>query len=383
MSEPKSATEGQARFAGWTRVQLTEYERGILWRDGRCAGLLGSGVHRFFDPFGKIAVTVRNRREPWLPAADAQMLVDRGFGADEIEILELSDEQRAIAKTNGRYAAVLGPGVHAWWKGLVKVEVSVKNVNADGGVIDAEEAPAMFSDLAAAQYVDLADVQPGTQTVFYRNGGIAALLPPGRHAFWKTGELREFRGVDMREAVLDVNGQELLTADKLAVRMNAVLSYRVTDAVKSIGETADLRQALYREAQLALRARVCERELDSLLADRDSLSRGMAEELGARVGRYGVAVVSFGVRDVVLPGEVRALVMKTVEARKVSEAATIMRREETAALRQQLNSARMLADNPSLMRLRELETVEKLAAGGKLTVVLGEKGLADRIAGMV
>ena len=74
---------------------------------------------------------------------------------------------------------------------------------------------------------------------------------------------------------------------------------------------------------------------------------------------------------------------KVTEAKKAAEANLIVRREETAAMRSQVNTAKLLADNPTLMRLRELEVLEKIAAGGELKVVLGERGLADRIVNLL
>ena len=71
--------------------------------------------------------------------------------------------------------------------------------------------------------------------------------------------------------------------------------------------------------------------------------------------------------------------IKRFQAKKAAEANLIVRREETAAMRSQANTAKVLADNPTLMRLRELEVLEKVATSGKLSVVLGEKGLADRV----
>ena len=70
------------------------------------------------------------------------------------------------------------------------------------------------------------------------------------------------------------------------------------------------------------------------------------------------------------------LLNKVTEARKAAEANLIVRREET---RGQANTAKLLQDNPTLMRLRELEVLERVAATGKLNVVVGEKGLTDRV----
>ncbi len=74
---------------------------------------------------------------------------------------------------------------------------------------------------------------------------------------------------------------------------------------------------------------------------------------------------------------------RVTEAKKAAEANLIARREETAAMRSQANTAKILHDNPTLMRLRELEVLEKVAAGGKLQVALGERGLADRVVNLL
>ena len=97
----------------------------------------------------------------------------------------------------------------------------------------------------------------------------------------------------------------------------------------------------------------------------------------------GVEIVSAGVRDVILPGDMKDLMNRVTEARKAAEANLISRREETAAMRSQANTAKLLADNPVLMRLRELEVLERVAAAGKLNIVLGEKGLAEKVVNLL
>jgi regulator of protease activity HflC (stomatin/prohibitin superfamily) len=140
----------------------------------------------------------------------------------------------------------------------------------------------------------------------------------------------------------------------------------------------DVRQTLYRDTQLALRALVGARELDSFLADKDGVAQELEQAIRGRATALGVEIVKVGIRDLILPGEMKELFNKVTEAKKAAEANLIFRREETAAMRSQANTAKMLQDNPTLMRLRELEVLEKVAAHAKLNVVLGDKGLADK-----
>ena len=185
--------------------------------------------------------------------------------------------------------------------------------------------------------------------------------------------------VDLREQVVDVAGQEIMTADKVTLRLNAVVTYKVADPLKAVTTVEDYRQALYREAQLALRGVIGTRELDALLSDKDAVARELDGIVRGRVAGFGVEVVALGIRDVILPGEMKDLMNKVTEAKKAAEAALITRREETAAMRSQANTAKILESSPTLMRLRELEVLEKVSEKANLTVVLGEKGLADRV----
>ena len=109
------------------------------------------------------------------------------------------------------------------------------------------------------------------------------------------------------------------------------------------------------------------------------MARELSDSIRPRAKSLGLELVAVGIRDVILPGEMKDLMNKVTEAKKAAEANFIARREETAAMRSQANTAKLLADNPTLMRLRELEILEKIAASSKLNVVLGEKGLTDRV----
>ncbi|MCA9099452.1 MAG: slipin family protein, partial [Planctomycetaceae bacterium] len=171
--------------------------------------------------------------------------------------------------------------------------------------------------------------------------------------------------------------------DKVTLRMNALVTYLIKDARRAVSASSDVRQSLYREVQLALRAVVGARELDSFLTGKDDVAQELAQNVRGQANALGLEVLSIGIKDVILPGDMKDLMNKVTEAKKAAEANLISRREETAAMRSQANTAKLLADNPTLMRLRELEVLEKIGAAGKLNIVLGEKGLADRVVNLL
>ena len=189
--------------------------------------------------------------------------------------------------------------------------------------------------------------------------------------------------VDQREQVLDIAGQDVMTADKVTLRLNAVVAFRIADPLRSVTAVENADQALYREAQLALRAVIGTRELDALLSDKDSVARELDELLRERVAGFGLEVISLGLRDLILPGEMRTLMNRVTEAKKAAEANLIARREETAAMRSQANTAKILEASPTLMKLRELEVLEKVADKAQLSVMLTETGLSDRVVKLV
>ena len=362
-------------------VKVRSYEMGLYFRDGEFKGLLGEGRYWFMHPLRRVKIEVVSQRAPWLVHEKLDVIVKSGALRERAVVLDLKDHERALVWIDGRFSHVLPPGLYAYWTGFREVAVQT---------IDAHRARFAHPDLRVIEQSALADrvldsyaVVKGHAGVLFEDGQYVETLAPGRYAFWKNVAKVALVPVDMREAMLDVAGQEIMTADKVTLRMNAVITYRVVDAKVAVTATDDVRQALYREAQLALRGVVGGRELDQFLADKDAVAREMEEIIRRRVTALGLEIVSAGIRDVILPGDMKDLMNKVTEAKKAAEANLIVRREETAAMRSQANTAKLLEGNPTLMRLRELEVLEKVIGSGKLTVVLGEKGLAERIVNLI
>jgi regulator of protease activity HflC (stomatin/prohibitin superfamily) len=359
------------------RFKVREHERGLLFRDREFKRVLHPGRHWVWDPLFKARVDVVSVREVWLDHKDLDVVARSGALGDEAVVVDLKDSERAVVWVDGRIEAVLKPGLYALW--TVFHDVKVETFDARGVRFDHPDLASIVQVKGTAVLLETVTVEAGHAGLFFKDGRYEAMLAPGAYAFWKgVGKARVLH-VDLRELVVDVGGQDIMTADKVTLRLNAVVTYKVADPVKAVTTVEDYGQALYREAQLALRAVVGTRELDVLLGDKDAVARELDGIVRARVAGFGVEVVALGIRDVILPGEMKDLMNKVTEAKKAAEAALITRREETAAMRSQANTARILEASPTLMRLRELEVLEKVSEKANLTVVLGEKGLADRV----
>ena len=211
----------------------------------------------------------------------------------------------------------------------------------------------------------------------FRNGRFLQTLEPGRYRVRRIFVKERIEKVDMRDQLLTVAGQETMTADKVTVRLNVVAKYRVVDPIKALLESENTVMQLYTDVQLALRETVAERTLDALVTEKVTLGKQVLETLKQSVSAYGLELKDVGVKDVVMPGDLKAQFVRVIEARKRAEAAQIERREEVAATRSLANTAQLLEKNPTLFKLKALESLERIAQGGA-KVVLPADFLVDR-----
>ena len=358
-------------------IKIHAHEVGLYFHDGEFRSLLETGRHWFIDPLGRVKVEIVSQRAPWLAHEKLDVIVKAGVLEGRALVLDLKDYERALIWVDGRFSHVVPAGLYAYWTTFRKVRAEI--VDAREVRFAHADLPVIVKSQAADRVLEVVNVPASHVGVYFKDGSYVETLKAGRYVFWKNIAEVKVVPVDTRALILDVAGQEIMTADKVTLRLNALVTYRVTDARASVSVTDNATQALYRETQLVLRALVGARELDGFLADKDGVSQELEANLRRRMTNSGLEIVTVGIRDIILPGEMKDLLNKVTEAKKAAEANLIVRREETAAMRSQANTAKLLQDNPTLMRLRELEVVEKLMLSGKLNVVLGDKGLTERI----
>ncbi len=365
-------------------IRIRTHERGVWLRDGEFYRLVGPGRHWLWR---RLYGSRRDRIERFnaLDTRFSHALLDVIAASEDaarhLLVVELADEQRAVVSKDGRAAFVLGPGRHAFWR--TPARLSVQTYAVAPARLDVESLDAILALSEASKWLESVVVEGHEEALLFRDGVLIERLGPGRHVYWKRGAALRLRAVDLREQIADVSGQEIMTADKVALRVNLVVSYRVVDAAKFAGVSADAAQALYREAQLALREAIGARTLDGLLADKQAVGAEVAGAIAARAAQFGAEVRGAGLRDVILPGDVREIVNQVVAAEKQAQANLIRRREETAAARSQANTAKLLAENPVLARIKELELLQEILAGAKATFVLGSGDLSRQFAALI
>ncbi len=362
------------------KLRICKHEVGLWFRHGDFVRPLGPGPHWMLTgpmSLGRNRVEVKSVLDVKFDHSMADILLENEELRDRLVVLDLTATQRGLVWQDGRLAWILGPGRHAFWKYPHRIEVETYDV------ADFEfEHPKMDAILempGGSGFFDAIRVEAHQRLLLFRKGQFVGERGAGLYVFWKQGGVMTWKLVDLRQQAVDVTGQEIMTADKVTLRLNLVVNYVVNDPLQAVTTVVDYPQALYREAQLVLREAVGGRRLDELLADKDAVGREVGEMLAKLAAGLGLTVRSVGIRDIILPGDMKSILNQVIEAQKQAEANLILRREETAAARSQVNTAKLLANNPVLTRMKELEALQTILAGAKTTFVLGAGGLTDQV----
>jgi len=367
---------------------VRKHERGLLFKQGDFVRFLAPGIHRLFDPFMRLKVELHDIASPQFKHRLADFFVKQ-YPA-EIEHLfvkiETRDNEVAVIFENGRFASVIAPEQRQlFWKGVVDVTAQVIDI-ADTYEVEPRVAKALVGDVdaeravLARKVVYMREVSDGHVGLLFVDGELVRELAPGLHVFWKFNRGIGVELVDLRVRALEVGGQEILTKDKVALRINLTANYQFTDALKAAKVAKDPLDFLYKELQFALRAAVGTRTLDTLLEDKRAIDQEVFAEVHDKFAEIGIDVRGIGVKDIILPGDMKDILGKVVEAEKVAQANVIRRREETNATRSLLNTAKVMEDNPTALRLKELETLEKVTEKvGNISVYGGLDGVLDQI----
>ncbi len=359
------------------RIKIRKYEKGFLFHDKQIKRILEEGIYWFWGWMFNVKVRVLTTVTARIDIPDLEMIIKSELLDTSAEIVNLSDSQVALVWIDNRLSDVLTSGVYAYWKEFHKIKIEILEVTAKE--IIHEKISVLQQSLKFNSLIHQYMISDGCQGILSLDGKIVEVLEPGLHLYWKSVGSFSLVTVDKHDTKIEINGQELLTLDKVTLRINAMVSLKVVDSLKAVTAVDDYTQAIYKEAQLVLRETVGQFDLESLLVEKDSISQEMKQSLAKSTSDLGLQIVSLRIKDIILPGDMKELMNKVVEAKKTSEANLIVRREETASLRSQLNSAKILESSPVLMKLKELEVLERIAGSSDLKVILGDEGLKDKI----
>jgi regulator of protease activity HflC (stomatin/prohibitin superfamily) len=347
-------------------------QRGVLVRDGVPERVLEPGYHAFWGTHNKLLTWKVDDLAFWAQPEVLAIIPPTWF-----RTLELAPTERAVVERDGKPRLFLRPGLHRIW--VVDPNVAVRT-------FDILLTPPPLTDelraiIPATELIE-AEVKQFERGLLYVQGKFERMLEPGRHAFWNHQNARVVViVVDTRVQQLKIEGQELMTRDKVTLRLTLTAEYAPQDAPTTAHAVADVKEALYLAVQLAAREFVAGVTLDELLEGKGAFNAFLEGQVAPRAEQFGVRLHRVGVKDVILPGEMKTLLNKVIEAEKVAAANVITRREDAAATRNMAQTAKVIADNPVLMRLKELETMRDIAEKiDEIKLIVGADGLKQLFA---
>jgi regulator of protease activity HflC (stomatin/prohibitin superfamily) len=361
------------------RILVGDNERVLLIRNKRFSKILGPGDYWLFVLGSEVELERYNIKDLVFNSQWANYLVNQKpeLTARYFTLIETGDEQVAVVYLDGKLARVLAPSSRVlYWRG----DVSVTSERIDIRQIEVpERLLSPLAKLGRESQATFTTIDEGKRGLVFVDGRMVRELEPGTYGFWNGITAPRIEILEMRPQTLEVAGQEILTKDKVTVRVNISAVFEIVDARVARSRVKDVNETLYRTLQIAVRKTLGMRTLEEMLVEKTDLDQAVAGDIRREMETFGVRVGSIAVKDIILPGDIRDILNQVVTAEKQAQANLIRRREETAATRSLLNTAKLMEDNPLLVRMKELESLEKIADKvGKITVVGGLNTLLER-----
>ena len=338
------------------RINVKAFEKALVFKNGKLIDVLTDGKH--WIGFGR-TVKRYDVTELFYHESELDQLMQNDKFANMVDITIVKDNEIMLQYKDGLFHSVLTPGKYCYWKDGVDYKYDRVNLN-DIEVSDSIDRKVLHNPMVS-RYFTVHVVESYEQGILYVDGKMMKKMVPGIYYFWKGSQNAVIKKVDLRKQQIEISGQELLTKDKAAIRVNFQAGYAVTDVNKAIDETKDYTRQLYVLIQLGIREYVGQYSLDELLANKQSAAPYIMQYAKAKALDMGVELLSCGIRDIILPGDVREIMNQVLIAEKKAQANVIMRREETASTRSLLNTAKLMEDNEMLFRLKEMEYMEKIS----------------------
>jgi regulator of protease activity HflC (stomatin/prohibitin superfamily) len=298
---------------------------------------------------------------------------------EHYQVISTDENEVALIYVDGQFSDLIKPQSEKWfWNTAVKMEV--RRINVTEEIEVSRKDMRVLAKAAQASVLSrglvIKEVTNQQVGLLFIDGQLVKTLKAGKYGFWNFNQSVILDVVETRVQTLEVAGQEILTKDKVSLRVNLSATFKVSDAVKAVTELTNYKEFLYNQLQLALRKAIGTKVLDTLLVDKEAIDTFVRGFVAKKVADYGLTLIEVGVKDIILPGEMKAILNQVVEAEKAAKANIIKRREETAATRSLLNTAKLMDESATLRRLKELETLEKIADKvDKITVFGGMEGV--------
>ncbi|GKX28272.1 peptidase [Vallitalea longa] len=345
------------------KYYIKKNERGLLFKNGDYVESIQPGEHSY-SSFLKYEVIVLDINQPFAcKDYSLDTFMDDKVLLEELDILDVKDNELAFHYIDGKFSDIYESGKFVFWNinkkndfkivDITKPEISQDIVN------DIFNITNIFNSKLNDKYLEI-NVRSYEKALLFYNNNFQRILEPGKYFYWTKYIDITVKTVDMRQQQLDMIGQEIMTADKVNLRINFSCQYKIIDILKTTLEIKDYANQLYILVQLILREYIGGVKLDDLLISKQDIADYVLSKLKAKEDEMGIKFIFAGIKDVVLPGEIKRIFNTVLLAEKKAQANVITRREEIASTRSLLNTAKLMDENKTLYKLKELEHIEKI-----------------------
>lgn len=276
-----------------------------------------SGRH-FLLRFGQVLVERHKLTHEFKSTKSLEIFLQDANLMKLVDVIDVGDKQIALHYADDHFQKVIKPGKAAFFNTLRKNRFEL--IDFTNPEIPDSVSASVLAHAELTPYLQVVNLNSFEKSMLFFNGNFIRLLEPGKYYFW-------------------------------------------TGPTKVTGQSFDMRQQqLYILLQLILREYVGMLRLDEMLEKKEEIGQFILEKLQKNAGDWGLEFLHAGVKDVILPGEIKDILNKVIEAEKRAQANVITRREETASTRSLLNTVKLMEDNPLLIKLKEWEYIEAIAS---------------------
>ncbi|HMV42784.1 MAG TPA: slipin family protein [Leptospiraceae bacterium] len=354
-------------------------ERGLLFKDGNYIKTLKPGKYLLAASLGHTLIRM-DVNKAFVTEKNLNLFLKDQSLVEELSIVEVNEFEICLHYEDNLLANVLKPGRYAFWNILKKHEF--KLIDTRNPIPNQEFNQSLFTNIKLNGFYYAFQVENHEAGLLYFNGVFQSILKPGKYYFWAGVITANVIKIDLRQQQLDINGQELMTEDKITLRLNFTSQYKITNPLK-VMEIKNYQEQVYILLQLSLREYVGALKLDELLQKKQEIADFVLTKLKEKSNDFGIEFVFAGLKDIILPGEIKDILNLVLIAEKKAQANIITRREETASTRSLLNTAKLMEENPTLYRLKELEYIEKISEKVNSISLSSSSGILEQLASIV
>lgn len=358
------------------KYMIKDNQAGFVLKNGVFQKMITSGTYYFSKLFGyNVEIEEMTGEVDYLDVPYQVLSRDSTFLNATIHI-EIPDGSIGFLYVNGKLTSFANRKEYTFWNQFDKYQIKV--VSMEEPVIGSQVSKQMISLVPKSYYTEMA-VGEGEIGLVYYDHALQNQLSKGIYRFWNFSHNITGKIFDMKQKELDIVGQEILTKDKIGIRMNVACMYKIRDAVEFASTISDLKGQLYSAAQLVIREIVGNYKLDEILEGKEHISKEIFAALKERETMFCINFLTAGIKDIILPGEIKAIMNSVLVAEKTAQANVISRREEVASTRSLLNTAKLMDENKTLYKLKELEYLERICDRVGEISVNGNAGLLEQL----